>query len=75
MQPEEVERAEKYLDRAMGLYKRVLEKSHGNIYAVNGIGCVLGEQGKLKDAKKVLTQVCCQPSCHPPPTFSPRPAA
>lgn len=55
----EIEKADKYLERALDMYMRVLEKQNGNIYAANGVGAVLAEQGKVELARKVLSQVCC----------------
>lgn len=41
----------------MGLYRRALEKDPGNLFAANGIGCVLAESGRLNEAKDVFLRV------------------
>ena len=30
----------------------------GNVYAANGIGAVLAEQGRLAEAREIFTEVC-----------------
>jgi len=51
------EKAVSNLTHAMGLYRRALEKDPGNLFAANGIGCVLAESGRLKEAKDVFMRV------------------
>ena len=51
------EKAAMHLANAMGLYKRALERDPGNLFAANGIGCVLAETGRLSDAKEVFLRV------------------
>lgn len=51
---EAVARTEKSLGYAAMLCKRVLEKNENNLYAANGLGCVLGESGRLREAKEVF---------------------
>lgn len=46
-----------YLKRATDFYKNVLKLDPHNLYAANGIGCVLAAQGKLLEAKDVFIQV------------------
>lgn len=48
------EKAAVHLTNAMGLFKRALERDSGNLFAANGIGCVLAEAGRLTDAKEVF---------------------
>lgn len=50
-------RSEGYLTHALQQYKRVLEKDPGNIFAANGLGCVLAECGRLQEAKEVFLLV------------------
>jgi RNA polymerase-associated protein CTR9 len=51
------EKAVSNLTHAMGLYRRALEKDPGNLFAANGIGCVLAESGRLSEAKDVFLRV------------------
>ena len=51
------EKAAMHLANAMGLYKRALERDPGNLFAANGIGCVLAETGRLSEAKEVFLRV------------------
>lgn len=51
------EKAAMHLANAMGLYKRALERDPGNLFAANGIGCVLAETGRLTEAKEVFLRV------------------
>ena len=51
------EKAVSNLTHAMGLYRRALEKDPGNLFAANGIGCVLAESGRLNEAKDVFLRV------------------
>jgi RNA polymerase-associated protein CTR9 len=50
-------KAEAQLAHALGLYRRVLEKDEGNLYAANGVGCVLAESGHLAAAREVFLRV------------------
>ena len=50
-------RSEGLLTHALNQYKRVLEKDPGNIFAANGLGCVLAECGRLNEAKEVFLSV------------------
>lgn len=51
------EKAAVHLANAMGLYKRALERDPGNLFAANGIGCVLAEAGRLTESKEVFLRV------------------
>jgi RNA polymerase-associated protein CTR9 len=51
------EKAATNLFHAMGFYRRALEKDPGNLFAANGIGCVLAEAGRLVEAKDVFLRV------------------
>ncbi len=50
-------RAEHQLAHARLMYRRVLDKFPGDIFAANGIGCVLAECGRLREAKEVFLSV------------------
>eukprot|EP00887_Chlorella_sp_A99_P005280 scaffold1.g5280.t1 len=50
---EAAQKAERQLTSAMGCFRRALERDEGNIYAANGVGCVLAELGDLDGAKDV----------------------
>ncbi|EFN52318.1 hypothetical protein CHLNCDRAFT_139104 [Chlorella variabilis] len=50
-------KAEVHYSHALELYRRVLEKDEGCIFAANGVGCVLAELGNLTAAKEVFLQV------------------
>jgi RNA polymerase-associated protein CTR9 len=50
-------RAEYQLAHALFMYMRVLDKYPGDIFAANGIGCVLAECGRLSEAKEVFLSV------------------
>ncbi|KAL4854380.1 RNA polymerase-associated protein CTR9 [Chlorella vulgaris] len=52
-----IRKAETHYTHALELYRRVLEKDEGCIFAANGIGCVLAELGNLSAAKEVFLQV------------------
>jgi len=56
-QPESAKKAEKQFARALTEYKRVLERGDGNVFAANGIGAVLAEQGHLGAARDIFNQV------------------
>ena len=50
-------RVETHLAHALGVYSRVLEKDPGNVFAANGVGCILAESGRLNEAKEVFLTV------------------
>lgn len=50
-------KAELHLGHALSLYRRVLSSDPHNIFAANGIGCVLAEAGRLEEAKDVFLRV------------------
>lgn len=50
-------RSEYQLAHALFMYRRVLDKYPGDIFAANGIGCVLAECGRLSEAKEVFLSV------------------
>lgn len=52
-----VRKASIHLAHAMGLYRRALEKDPGNLFAANGVGCVLAESGQLHLAKEIFLSV------------------
>lgn len=51
------EKSEKYLKLSMEFYAKVLSRNTKNIYAVNGIGCVLVQKGYLNEAREFFTKV------------------
>ncbi len=57
LQPGDSEKARKYANRALDLYRQVLNKHEGNIYAANGIGAAVAELGEYSSAQKVFMLV------------------
>ena len=57
LQPEDMQKARKYADRALDTYRLVLQKNEGNIYAANGIGAAIAELGDYNTAQKVFMMV------------------
>lgn len=64
-------KAKKYANKALDIYRQVLQKSEGNIYAANGIGAALAELGDYTTAQKIfmmvgyhspLTRACFKPT-------------
>lgn len=51
------EKEKRHQDRALQLYKQVLRLDTKNIYATNGIGCVLAYKGHIPEARDVFAQV------------------
>ena len=51
------EKEKRHQDRALQLYKQVLRLDNRNIYATNGIGCVLAYKGHIPEARDVFAQV------------------
>ncbi|ODN02181.1 RNA polymerase-associated protein CTR9 [Orchesella cincta] len=45
------------MNEALSFYKRILEKESNNIYAANGVGCILALKGLLTEAREVFSQV------------------
>lgn len=52
-----VKQAETQLGKAAVSYWKALKKDPGNIYAANGIGCVMAECGEFSKAKEIFMQV------------------
>ncbi|KAK9810525.1 hypothetical protein WJX72_012163 [[Myrmecia] bisecta] len=50
-------RAERNLKMAAEQYKQVLQTAPGNLYAANGIGAVLAEQGSFGNAREIFQRV------------------
>eukprot|EP01138_Halocafeteria_seosinensis_P015980 gb/GECG01016308.1/.p1 GENE.gb/GECG01016308.1/~~gb/GECG01016308.1/.p1 ORF type:complete len:1453 (+),score=299.33 gb/GECG01016308.1/:1-4359(+) len=48
---------EDVLRRAFADYKDVLRRESGNIFAANGLGCILAEQGRVEYARDVFAHV------------------
>lgn len=46
-----------YLEKARECYFKALRENASNMYAANGIGCVLGEKGVFDMAKEIFAQV------------------
>ncbi|KNC73989.1 hypothetical protein SARC_13453, partial [Sphaeroforma arctica JP610] len=46
-----------YLRRAQDLYAKALKLDGRNMYAANGIGCVLAERGHVNEARQIFVQV------------------
>lgn len=51
------EKRKRHQDRALLAYTRVLKQDNRNIYAANGIGCVLAYQGKIDHARAAFLLV------------------
>lgn len=51
------EKNKRHFDRAMSLYKQVLRLDAKNMYATNGIGCLLAHKGCIPEARDVFAQV------------------
>ncbi|XP_015748748.1 PREDICTED: RNA polymerase-associated protein CTR9 homolog [Acropora digitifera] len=47
----------RHQDRALALYKQVLRNDARNLYAANGIGCILAHKNFLREARDVFSQV------------------
>jgi len=47
----------RHQDRALALYKQVLRYDPRNLYAANGIGCILAHKNFLREARDVFSQV------------------
>ncbi|UMM24638.1 hypothetical protein L5515_004773 [Caenorhabditis briggsae] len=47
----------KYMDRALQMYQKALKLEPKNMYAANGIGCVLAYKRNWNDARDVFSQV------------------
>ncbi|CAL8139556.1 unnamed protein product [Orchesella dallaii] len=45
------------MSRALNYFKTILEKESNNIYAANGVGCILALKGLLTEAREVFSQV------------------
>ncbi|GMH54927.1 hypothetical protein TrST_g3708 [Triparma strigata] len=51
------EKRGKFLKYSEDYYVKALQKDSGNVYAGNGIGCVLAEKGELSKARNVFQRV------------------
>ena len=51
------EREKRHQDRALANYKQVLKIDHRNIWATNGIGCVLAHKGYINESRDIFAQV------------------
>ncbi|XP_046852275.1 RNA polymerase-associated protein CTR9 homolog isoform X2 [Xenia sp. Carnegie-2017] len=47
----------RHQDRALSLYKQVLRQDARNLYAANGIGCILAHKGFQREARDIFSQV------------------
>ncbi len=43
--------------QALKMYRDILARHPGNVYAANGIGAVLAEEGRLAEARQIFTEV------------------
>ena len=53
------QKEKRHQDRAIAMFKQVLRTDPRNIYAANGIGCVLAHKGYFREARDVFSQVNC----------------
>ncbi|CAH1786982.1 unnamed protein product [Owenia fusiformis] len=51
------DKEKRHQDRALAMYKQVLRKDPRNIWAANGIGCVLAHKNCINEARDVFAQV------------------
>jgi len=51
------EKERRHQDRAIQMYRQALKVDANNIYAANGIGCVLAHKGYTNEARDVFSQV------------------
>ncbi|CAF2780986.1 unnamed protein product [Rotaria sp. Silwood2] len=51
------EREKRHQARALQVYKVVLKNDNRNIWAANGVGCVLAHKGYLNEARDIFAQV------------------
>ncbi|KAL4224746.1 protein required for normal CLN1 and CLN2 G1 cyclin expression [Mactra antiquata] len=51
------EKQKRHQDRALAMYKQVLRNDDRNIWAANGVGCVLAHKGCINEARDVFAQV------------------
>ncbi|XP_052800522.1 RNA polymerase-associated protein CTR9 homolog [Mya arenaria] len=51
------DKQKRHQDRALAMYKNVLRNDDRNIWAANGIGCVLAHKGCINEARDVFAQV------------------
>jgi len=54
---EQIRKAEAQLSYAAKCFQRVLQADPGNVFAANGVGCVLAELGRFGEAKEVFLRV------------------
>ncbi|KAF9794379.1 hypothetical protein SFRURICE_014599 [Spodoptera frugiperda] len=53
----EKDREKRHQERALTMYKQVLKSDPKNIWAANGIGCVLAHKGCINEARDIFAQV------------------
>ncbi|XP_038214263.1 RNA polymerase-associated protein CTR9 homolog [Zerene cesonia] len=53
----EKDREKRHQERALAMYKQVLKNDQKNIWAANGIGCVLAHKGCINEARDIFAQV------------------
>jgi len=51
------EKEKRHQDRALTLYKMVLKNDPKNIWAANGIACVLAHKGCIPEARDIFASV------------------
>ncbi|XP_017492305.1 PREDICTED: RNA polymerase-associated protein CTR9 homolog, partial [Rhagoletis zephyria] len=54
---EEREKERRHQERAISMYRNALRQDELNLYAANGIGCVLAAKGAFNEARDVFSQV------------------
>lgn len=57
------EKEKRHQDRALALYKTVLKNDPRNIWAANGIACVLAHKGCIPEARDIFASVCSYYRC------------
>ena len=51
------EKEKRNQERALQLYKTVLKNDPRNIWAANGVGCVLAHKGYISEARDIFSSV------------------
>jgi len=51
------DKSERNLQHAMAKYMKVMNSNPTNIYAANGVGIVMAEQGRLSEAKDIFNEI------------------
>uniref|UniRef100_A0A0N5AFT6 TPR_REGION domain-containing protein n=1 Tax=Syphacia muris TaxID=451379 RepID=A0A0N5AFT6_9BILA len=51
------EKDKDYRERALNMYSKALKVHPKNLYAANGIGCILAQKGAIQEARDIFAQV------------------